>query len=224
MKKTTNPIGFTVQANPANDEQEKTGKKFFHVRQVKGTALTSHELRERISKSTSITNSDYEGFISALQNYIPMVLNDGQDLHIEGLGTFYLKLRIAQKKDKDGNWYTPKFERAEDITARNVCISGIGFTPDKAFNESVTKVEHTFHNVKNASHSAKVTRSRWLKGLQELTEEQGFFTLRDIIYKFHVTPYMANKMLTELVNEEEPKYHRKKVGHTYIYKKTGDSI
>ena len=224
MKKSVNPIGFTVQANPNDGEKGKAGKTFYHVRQVKGTALTNSELREKIVAATTITGSDYDGFIRALKDYIPRVLNDGHDLHIEGLGTFFLKLRIAQKKDADGKRYTPKFERPEDITARNVTIAGIGFKPDKELNESVTKVEHSFCNIKDASHSAKVTRSKWLKGLNELIEEQGFFTLRDIIYKFHLTPYMANKMLVELVSEEYPKFHRKKVGATYIYKKTDESI
>lgn len=224
MRKISKPIGFTVQANPNDGEKGKAGKTFYHVRQAKGTALTSKELCAKIVNSTTITDSDYDGFIAALKSFIPDVLNDGHDLHIEGLGTFFLKMRIAKKKDKDGKWYTPKFEKAEDITARNVTVTGIGFKPDKELNESVTKVEHTFCNIKEASHSAKVTRSRWLKGLHELIEEQGFFTLRDIIYKFHVTPYMANKMLTELINEEFPKYHRKKVGATWIYKKTGEAI
>ncbi len=224
MKKTVNPLGFTVQANPNDGEKGKAGKTFFHVRQAKGTALTSSELREKIVNATTFTDGDYEGFMRVLKTFIPQVLNDGHDLHIEGLGTFFLKMRIAKKKDKDGKWYTPKFEKAEDITARNVTVTGIGFKPDKELNESVTKVGHTFYNAKDRSHSAKVSRSQWLKGLHELTEEQGFFTLRDIIYKFHVTPYMANKLLNELINEEYPKYHRKMVGKTYIYKKTGEEI
>lgn len=224
MRKISNPLGFTVQANPNDGEKGKAGKTFYHVRQVKNTALTSKELCEKIVNSTTITNSDFDGFISALKDYIPEVLNDGHDLHIEGLGTFFLKLRIAKKQDQDGKWFTPKFEHPDDITARNVTVAGIGFKPDKALNDSVTKVQHTFCNVKDASHSAKVSPSRWLKGLQELIEEQGFFTLRDIIYKFHLTHYMADKMLSELVNEEDPKYHRKKVGATWIYKKTGEVI
>lgn len=218
------PIGFTVQANPNDGEKGKAGKSFYHIRQVKRSAMTSDELSEKITQDTTFTHSDYEGLITALKRYIPDTLNDGRDVHIEGLGTFYLKLRIAKKKDDDGKWFTPKFENPDDITARNVCIAGIGFKPDKAFNDSVTKVAHPFYNNKRVSHSAKVTRSRWLKGLNDLIEKQGFFTQRDVRYEFNLTAYMADKMLAELVNEDYPKYHREKVGNAYIYKKTGDRI
>lgn len=216
MSRKEGGIGFYVSENPNPDKKDT--KKYYHVRQAASSAMTSDELKELIVNSTTITEADYEGFVEALKSFIPDVLKSGRSVHIEGIGTFFLKMRIAERRDEDGNLYKPRFERPDDITARDVAVTGVGFRADKQFNERATRVSG-FVRERDMESKGIANREQWLKGLEELTEQQGYFTRQDVRYKFGISKYMAGKLLDDLVSEENPKYRREMIAHGYLYRK-----
>ena len=153
-------IKFSVHRNPQKDSEgndtyqvrhetsETVGKAYF-LRHLKNTNLFRPELMEAA--------------LTVLEQEIINQLTDNLRLHLEGLGTFYLKLKFRPRYDEYGNEQRIQFTDPAKITGNDVCIDSVGFTPDRQFLKQLH--EHGYHFV-NATGRGRVGHST------EQTEEQ----------------------------------------------------
>lgn len=194
-------IAYDVYQTPSTEEEEAT----YHVRRVSMT-MSNRYLRDHIEENTIINAGLYELMMETLKKEIPEQLLHGRDIHIEGLGTFYLKIGLKQKGITNPN----------DITANDLKIEGIGFTPDKEFNDVVRKA--AVHFVREEQrHSEEASMSDIILRLTDYCRTNGHFTVRTICALFGLTYYKADRIAHQLVEGPEAKFTRHREGATYFY-------
>ena len=128
-------IHYTVHPTPKRKgETEQT----YHVRRHYFTTLKSEDIVDHIRYHGSIVDlATYSLVMESLKEEIVELLQSGHDLHIEGLGRFCLQLGTRKTRGKDGRMHAKRYLNPEDITAREVVVKGISFTPDKAMRKLV---------------------------------------------------------------------------------------
>ena len=215
-------INFSVYSTP---ESAISGETLYHVRQVNPHMIKREiDLANKIEANTSFKSSDVKGLIAALRDQIAEYLMQGNSVSIKGLGQFYLQLGVRKEKDANGKQHRKKFSNADDINGNDVVVEGIAFKCDKEFRSQILGRVSMRRTENLAMHSRQVSRAELLVGLDKYCRKNGHITCSEFQREFGVTRYMADKILTDLVNEPFPKYHREKVAGVYIYKKYGDKI
>ena len=211
-------IHYTVHPTPKRKgETEQT----YHVRRHYFTTLKSEDIVDHIRYHGSIVDlASYSLVMESLKEEIVELLQSGHDLHIEGLGRFCLQLGTRKTRGKDGRMHAKRYLNPEDITAREVLVKGISFTPDKAMLKRIRDYHAHFQHDKGA-YTEELSRGELLKRLAAFYEKNGPFTRRAFQLEFGFSRYRADKILTQLVSEPYPKYYREEWGHSYVYKKTG---
>ena len=179
---------------------------------------TPDEDHEQLFYPRAVTQ--FVGMIEALIQEIPQQLLLNKSVHIRGMGTFYLKIGVRRKKDASGHWYVQKFTDPDAITARDLCIEGIGFRADPKWNRTLMKPGVPFERAKTR-HQTPISISKLLKYLDKMTEEKGFVTVRDVQYDLSTTNYHARKLLEDLCKGSQPKLYREQIGRIYVYKRFG---
>ena len=217
MKK-KNAILYDVYPTPTPDEDH---EQLFYPRAViYGSQMNDNELKDYLERNTRINSSQFVGMIEALIQEIPQQLLLNKSVHIRGMGTFYLKIGVRRKKDASGHWYVQKFTDPDAITARDLCIEGIGFRADPKWNRTLMKPGAPFERAKTR-HQTPISISKLLKYLDKMTEEKGFVTVRDVQYDLSTTNYHARKLLEDLCKGSQPKLYREQIGRIYVYKRFG---
>jgi len=149
-------IHYTVHPTPKRKgETEQT----YHVRRHYFTTLKSEDIVDHIRYHGSIVDlATYTLVMESLKEEIVELLQSGHDLHIEGLGRFCLQLGTRKTRGKDGRMHAKRYLNPEDITAREVVVKGISFTPDKAMLKRIRDYHAHFQHDKGGLH--RRTRSR----------------------------------------------------------------
>ena len=219
MKK-INPILYDVFATPNPDEER---EQLYYPKAVTyGVQMNDDELKEYLEKNTRINSSQFVGAIEALMQEIPEQLLQNKSVHIRGMGTFYLKIGVRRRKDADGHSYVQKFTDPNAITARDLCIEGIGFRADPTWNRKVSKAKQPFERAKTR-HQTLISKSKLLLFVDQMVKEKGYVTVRDVECDKDTTNYHARKLLEDLCKGDQPKLYKELVGHSYIYKRFGKS-
>lgn len=219
MKK-INPILYDVFATPNPDEER---EQLYYPKAVTyGVQMNDDELKEYLEKNTRINSSQFVGAIEALMQEIPEQLLQNKSVHIRGMGTFYLKIGVRHRKDADGHTYVQKFTDPNAITARDLCIEGIGFRADPTWNRKVSKAKQPFERAKTR-HQTPISKSKLLLFVDQMVKEKGYVTVRDVECDKDTTNYHARKLLEDLCKGDQPKLYKELVGHSYIYKRFGKS-
>lgn len=218
MKK-VNAILYDVFPTPNPDE---THEQLYYPRAVTyGQQMNDKELKEYLEKNTRINSSQFVGMIEALVQEIPQQLLQNKSVHIRGMGTFFLKIGVRSRKDANGHVYVQKFTDPDAITARDLCIEGIGFRADPTWSHKVTKSVQHFERVKTR-HQTPVQKSKLLLYINKMVSEKGFVTVKDVECDQNTTNYHARKLLEGLCTGKQPKLYKEMVGHAYIYKRFSD--
>lgn len=181
----------------------------YHARRISQT-IGGRYLRDHIEKTSIISAGTFELVLETLKKEIPEQLLNGLDIHLEGIGTFYLKLGAKHKGYTD----------PQAITARELTVEGIGFSADKEFNDQVRNAPVSFELVQQWQ-SKEVDTNQMVVTLTDYCRQHGYFTIRTLMGLFHLTKYKASLLANQLVNAPYPKFSRNKVGTTYIYKRVG---
>lgn len=219
MKK-ENAILYDVFPTPNPDE---THDQLYYPRAVTyGVQMNDDELKKYLEQNTRINSSQFVGAIEALMQEIPQQLLQNKSVHIRGMGTFYLKIGVRRRKDANGHSYVQKFTDPDAITARDLCIEGIGFRADPTWNRKVSKAKQPFERAKTR-HQTPVSKSKLLLFVDKMIEEKGYVTVRDVECDKDTTKYHARKLLEQLCEGKQPKLYKELVGHSYIYKRFGKS-
>ena len=217
MKK-INPILYDVFPTPNPDEAH--DQLYFPKAVTYGVQMNDDELKEYLERNTRINSSQFVGMIEALMQEIPQQLLQNKSVHIRGMGTFYLKIGVRRRKDANGHTYVQKFTDPDAITARDLCIEGIGFRADPTWNRMVSKAKQPFERAKTR-HQTPIAKSKLLLFIDQMVKEKGYVTVRDVESDQDTTNYHARKLLEGLCDGDQPKLYKEMVGHSYIYKRFG---
>ena len=217
MKK-VNAILYDVFPTPNPDEER--DQLYFPKAVTYGQQMDDEELKEYLEKNTRVNSSQFVGAIEALMQEIPQQLLQNKSVHIRGMGTFYLKIGVRSRKDANGHTYVQKFTDPDAITARDLCIEGIGFRADPTWSRLVKKSSQPFERAKTR-HQVPVKKSKLLLYIDQMVKEKGYVTVRDVECDQSTTNYHARKLLEDLCKGDQPKLYKEMVGHSYIYKRFG---
>ena len=113
-----NTIRFSVHRNPQKDEQ---GRDTYQVRQMTWGTVSKAQLLAHMKRYNVARPELLEMALTVLTNEIVEQLGENRRLHLDGLGTFYLKLGFRERTDEQGNRYKPVFTDPSRITGNDVC-------------------------------------------------------------------------------------------------------
>ena len=212
-----NTIKFGVHRNPQKDAN---GKETYHVRHETDFALNQEYIISQVKTYNAAEASHVNAVINVLKEQIVEILTDNHNVHIEGLGNFYLRLGFRERTDENGQTVKPHFTDASKITGNDVVVESIGFTPDEEFLKQLHKREYHYVNATGrgkVGHSADVTKEQVIARLDQFFETNDRLLSRDMKALFGLTTYMANKGLEELCTQAPPYLRVEKVSHVSIY-------
>jgi nucleoid DNA-binding protein len=214
MKK-NHKLLYSVYETPRRNPDEEPS---FHVRPVTyGAQMSDSELKDYLQQNTRVNTSQFTGMIEALREEIPEQLLQNRSVHIEGLGTFYLRMGIRPRKDENGQSYIPSFHSDADITAADVMVEGIGFRADPTWNRRVQKAVCAFERAPYAGHGVSLSQDELQTWLHEYFQDHSRITVRELKLAKDCTSYQARKLLENLCAGPHPMLRRDKVAATFIY-------
>lgn len=212
-------IRFSVHRNPQKDAE---GRDTYQVRHeclyTMGTAeLTAHLKYHGLARREVIDTA-----LTILKDEIIEQVLDNKRLHFEGLGTFYLKIGFRERTDDNGLPVKVSFTNPEDITGNDLCVEGIGFTPDAEFQHDLLEHPVYFENVTGrgrVGHSRNYTREQIIDKVNAYLDTHDYITRSDMMHEFGLTEYKACQWLDMLTEMPEAILTTEKIGKTYIYKR-----
>ena len=210
-------IKFGVHRNPKKDAE---GRDTYHVRHETDFALNQKYIINQVKSYNAAEASHINSVIGVLREQIVEILTDNHNVHIEGLGNFYLKLGFRERTDENGQTIKPLFTDPSKITGNDVVVESIGFTPDEEFLKQLQKQEYHYVNATGrgmVGHSADVTKEQIIARLDQFFETHDHLLSRDMKALFGLTPYMANKWLEELCTQAPPYLRVEKISHVMFY-------
>lgn len=164
--------------------------------------LTTEDMVSHIQNISTLTKIDCHAVIEAINGYIAKSLAEGNQIHIDGLGTFSTALRFSDSA-----------KSAAQQTAGDVTVVDVNFRPERELLSRLT--ESMEFERKEALHSSNVQLSDVVLRLQEHFTAHHDLTSRQFETMFDLKHSRANKVLTTLY--EQGKLQRHHVGHAYVY-------
>jgi hypothetical protein len=158
-----------------------------------------------------------------LKDEIIEQLKANRRFRIDGLGTFQMKVGLKMKYDEEGNPLKPHYTDPNQITANDVEVQGVSFTPDPSFVKELKENTTTRNKFGRgaAGRNKPYTREQIISFLDEYLKEHHSITRRQMERALNITTYRAQKWLDDLTAEEFSKYYSKKQGTTYVYYRYG---
>lgn len=130
-------IQYDFYQNPPKKGSKRAPK--LHARVKPISTMTTNQLAKFINDTTTISTADFKGAFEAAINTMTMALTFGQNVHIEGLGLFYLTATCEQVE-------TPNERRAESVR-----IKTVHFRPDASLVKRFKAVH--LERVREKNHS-----------------------------------------------------------------------
>lgn len=212
-------IQFSVHRNPLKDAE---GKDTFQVRHENFYTARRKDLMHHLQMHNMMNPEIMELALNVLATEIVDFLTDNKRLHLEGIGTFSLKVGFKKRFDEDGNELKTQFTNAADITGNDVAIETINFTPDKALLDKLNQDGYHFTNKTgrgSVGHSAIYTKEQIIRQLNIYLDEHQIITRSQMMHYFGMTQHMVLKWLEELTSGSEAMLTCTKVGTTMVYKR-----
>ena len=211
-------IFFSVHRNPLPDSE---GNTTYQVRNENFSTIETRELLEHLQFHGLVRRELMEMALIVLQKEIVEQVTDNKRLHLNGIGTFFLKIGLRKHLDEDGNEYQPVYTDPDKITGNDVAVESICFTPDSELLQELNNSGYYFENVNpkgTVGKSAEVDLDQLKPRLKAYLDEHGFISAHGFRRYFGLTRYMGDKLLLQLINEPSPLIKRIKEGNAYIYR------
>ncbi|MFY0651636.1 MAG: HU family DNA-binding protein [Cyclobacteriaceae bacterium] len=96
---------------------------------TKRNLINTRTLAERISERSSFSTPDVIGMIESLTQLIPMLLKDGNNVRLDGLGTFSIHVSGVGRDDP------------EKVTRRDITKVKMAFLPSKDIKRNLATTE-----------------------------------------------------------------------------------
>lgn len=211
-------IYFSVHRNPLPDSE---GNTTYQVRNENYRTMETRELLEHLQYHGLARRELMEMALIVLHKEIVEQVTDNKRLHLNGIGTFFLKLGLRKRQDEEGNEYQPVYTDPEKITGNDVAIESICFTPDSELLKELNQSGYYFENINpkgTVGKSAQVDFDELKPRLKAYIDEHGSISTREFRQLFGLTRYMAQKVLDQLIAEPDPVIVREKIFKSYIYR------
>ena len=115
-----------------NNETDETEKTTIHARITLNGKVGTDEIRRKIQKRSSLTETDVSAVLDALSHVMGEELSEGRQIHLDGIGYFYPTLK-----------------------SEKVRLKGIKFRADRALKDEVGNVK--LKNFRHSGHSGKLS-------------------------------------------------------------------
>ena len=211
-------IFFSVHRNPLPDSE---GNTTYQVRNENYGTMETRELLEHLQYHGLARRELMEMALVVLQKEIVEQVTDNKRLHLNGIGTFFLKIGLRKHLDEDGNEYQPVYTDPDKITGNDVAIESICFTPDSELLQELNQSGYYFEKINpkgTVGKSAQVDLEVLKPRLKAYLDEHGSISTREFRQLFGVTKYKALQLLDQLVNEPEPMIVRERVFGAYVFR------
>ena len=136
-------IKFSVHRNPKKDD---LGRDTYQVRQDCSDTVDTKEMENGLKTRGLVRRETMETALTVLKDEIIDTLLDNKRLHLDGIGTFSLKIGFRERTDEEGKPMPVSFTDPKDITGNDLAVEGVIFQPDKAFMTSLKEKEAHFEN------------------------------------------------------------------------------
>ena len=211
-------VRFSVHRNPKKDEAEKDT---YQVRHECVYTVNTRELVDHLKYHAIARREMIEPALSVLKDEIIEHVLDNKRLHLDGIGTFYLKIGFRDRVDENGEPMEVSFDDPADITGNDLCVKGIGFTPDADFIHDLLATPAYFENVTGrgrVGHSVSYTREEMEDRLREYLSKHDYITYKDMKLELGLTDYMARKWCAILTAQPNPLLSQTQVGKVFVYR------
>lgn len=182
-------VRFEFYETPAPDDNQ--GEKKYHARAVSyHTAETKHLVND-IHSACTLTPGDIMACITELSRAMVHRLQEGERVHIEGLGYFQVSL---QCDNEDTN---PK------TRANHVSYKTVKFRPDKELDKKMKRVKVERSAIRN--HSSNIDNATVDQRLETYLTEHPMITRRKLEELCGLTRTTASRHISRLIAENKIK-------------------
>lgn len=210
-------IKFSVHRNPKADP---AAEDTFHVRPDSYYTADKDETIDRLQSQHHLAPVYTEPILGELPHVIAEQLLDNKAVHINGLGTFSLKLGFRPRSDERAG-AKPVYTDPARITGNDVQIDGINFRPDKDFLSLLSDLPIHFENATgrgHVGHTTQYTDQQVRALLRSHLAEHPFITRRQLMDLLHLTDHTARRWLERLTSAPKALLQGEKIGTTFVYR------
>lgn len=213
-------IKYGIYPNPKPDEE---GNTTYQVRHTPEATMNEKAFLAHLKYHNTYNTTVMQSSLIVLKDEIIEQLKANRRFRIDGLGTFQMKVGLKMKYDEEGNPVKPHYTDPNQITANDVEVQGVSFTPDPSFVKELKENTTTRNKYGRgaAGRNQPYTREQIVTFLDEYLREHHSITRRQMERALNITTYRAQKWLDDLTAEEFSKYYAKKQGTTYVYYRYG---
>lgn len=195
------PIKFEFYRTPVTAG---TQKKRYYPKVVSTRRIGTDQLSREIHKCCTLTISDVRAVLISLSEQLAAHLENGERVHIEGLGYFYVTLKAPEVRD-------PKAVRATSVKVKTV-----RFCPDSELRELLEGAE--IKRSDRRPHSRVWTAEEIEKRLAEYFRTEPFLTRHKFQELFTVTETTALRHIRRLLAEGKLRNIGTRVQPVYVKK------
>lgn len=180
-------IQFDWYENPKTSEQQGE-ENLLHPRLRLNGKVNTAQLRARIQKYTTLTETDVVAVLDALSHAMGEELADGKQVHLDGIGFFRPNLVSTEP-------VTQKTKRKNT----KVKLKGVVYRPDQLLMDEVGKVK--VQRTRFPFHSSKLTEEEIDELLTEYFATHDFVQRKSFQFLCSMTQTTANRHLRRLCEE-----------------------
>lgn len=213
-------INFSVHPNPRPDAE---GNTTYQVRHENYTTVSTAALAEHLQHHGLLRPELLTTVLNILKRELVEHLTMNRRVHLEGLGTFYLKIGLRNETDDEGNEQRRVVTDPRQITGESVEVTGIGFTPDSEILELLHEHFYHFNNVQPrgvAGKSEQYDIDQLANSLAQYLDEHGYITRIKFQRYYGLTRHTAMKYLKQLLSLPDYGLREYRNDYQYVYKRT----
>lgn len=213
-------IKYGIFPNPQPDAE---GNTTYQVRHTPEGTMDEKAFLAHLKYHNTYNTTTMQSSLSVLKDEIIEQLRENKRFRIDGVGTFQMKVGLKMQYDEEGNPIKPHYTDPNKITANDVEVQGVSFTPDPSFVKALKdRISTTNKYGRGAAGKNKpYTREEIIDFLDSYLKEHHSMTRRQMERALNITPYRAEKWLNDITSEPYSKYYSKKQGNTYVYYRYG---
>ena len=185
---------------------------------VKRDTIDQEKMEKRVRDHCAMNVSSFISALETLEDETLYALADGNEVRVGDMFIVKPKLGVVKHKDKEGNEWKKTYHEGDLIPANEVDICGLEIQPTKEFQERLKRrsngCSRQYWNVKFAPKEA----DQEFADIVEICQQQGYITVKDMIRKFGVTRYHANKVLNDFCEEPAARMYAIKEGPVTLYR------
>ncbi|MCD7972438.1 MAG: DNA-binding protein [Candidatus Azobacteroides sp.] len=176
---------YDVYEMPAAGEDKE--KKQYYARLVPSGTVDIKQLAEKLQYGRSITSIEIQGVLAGLIHELEVALQQGERIHLDGLGYFQMKISSEPVEDPD------------KMRAEYVRFKSIAFLPEKSLKKKLSGTKFVRSTGKN--HSQHHSEETMEEKLASYFREHPFITRAQFQKLFNYTKSMALQKLNAMIKD-----------------------